>query len=185
MMGVKRIVDGNRTIFILDGFSESDMAKVNKFFESIGPVVSKKVSGLGTVNPLQVPGSNAYRYVYGPYRGKTFMESLADNGRAILYALEHVSEFPPREVDFVKKKIRDNILRNMEKRNPETDSMDEVRRFEKVFNVKPFQNGFRNVKNIAGFPSVRDFFESGDESMVRSAYKELIDYIMDYVSTKV
>lgn len=182
-MNAKRIFDGDRVILIFDKLSAEDKKKVESFVDSLGTTVSNNcVRGLAPLPMYNNPSSCTYKYLTGPYKGKTFFESIATGGRAALYALEHISEFPQKEVEIVKQNIRKILLTNLNRRNPETDPIADVREFEMLYNIKPFESLFRDTKNIAGFSDMATFFKYGNGEVVREAYASLIDKIKDVVA---
>lgn len=179
---IKQIIDGDRIILVMEGLSDDDMKKVDAFVTGLGAQVHKNATrGLIPMQTCNTPDKCTYRYSYGPYKGMTFFESLKD-GQAALYALEHLSEFPSDEAIIVKEKIRNVILYNLSKRDPETDDIEVVRRFGIVFNVKPFAKLFNDVRNISGFRDVNTLFQYGNAELVREAYAGLIEGIKDAVS---
>lgn len=182
-MDVKKIFDGDRIILILDNLSDDDKEKVDAFVNNIGANVSTRyVRGLAPLPTYSNPSNCTYKYVSGPYKGKTFFDSLQDGEKAVLYALEHLSEFPQKEVELVKSKVRNSIIIDLKRRNSETDTIADVRGFEKLFNIKPFEHLFHNIKNVSGFSDVSTFFKYGNGEVVREAYAFLINKILDVVS---
>lgn len=207
MVNIKSYKDGDRLILAIENCTGDLAVKVNRFLAEIVGVEAAEPKIVPALEPPEVideitpdltkaiaakPGDFKeplsekeilhYTLKEGAYSGKSVEQVFEEFGvdAAIKIACE-VKIIPEDIRESVVKLCKRDIMKDLNRRNAEMDSIEEIKAF---FNQYKFlvRDGIEQILAMAGYVTLDEFFILADEQMQRDAYESIIQGLAERVS---
>lgn len=206
MVNIKSYKDGDRFILMVENCSGELAVKVNHFLTDIMGLDAEpqKVPALipqivpqekaldepslqpaypgAFKEPPDVKEISAYVLTEGKYSGETVQQAIMKYGlNAAIDISCHAKAIDQTLQKQIIEKCKQIIYADVENRNAETDTMEEITTFFNQYNPL-IESGVKRILEMSGYETLDDFFTFAEETIQRDAYYSIVNGLLARVT---